>query len=302
MKMTTMRIARSDAVPIAILAAAISAGTAIILVYAPPSRLALALIGVCAYAALTRLGDYDPHLLCDTVQSGETAVATFTLYTAAFFITANPVLLLALVFMALIPYQLFINLVLAPVKKEIALCGGAAQAILAVIAILVITGGERAGIPRAGNVFTGYFSATGVPVALPVVSLAVVLIITLVLRALDPEMMLLSQGTPFSHRPPVMRAGARAGLAISRSLLAAISFLFAGWTCGIGVSVRHLHRGALPDAVMVLSLVCLVQVAIIIEILSGPLPATAAAWSCSYAVFSFYYLRKVHVYDRYQQS
>jgi hypothetical protein len=301
--MTTMRTARSDTVPIALLAAgALSAGSANLLMNAPPSRLALTLIGVCAYAALARLSDYDTHLLCDTVQSGEAAVATLTLYAAALLVTTNPFLLMVLVVMALIPYQLFINLVLAPVKKEIALSGGAVQAILAVIAILIVTGGERAFIPRAGTVFTGYFSEAGVPAALPAASLAVALIIPGVLKTLNPEMMLLSQGSRFSRRPPWARTGARAGLVIARSLLAAISFLFAGWTCGIGISMRHLHRGALPDAVMILALVCLGQFAILIEVLSGPLPAAAASWACSYAVFSLYYYRKVHVYDRYQQS
>ncbi len=301
--MTRMRIARSDAVPIALLAAAaLSAGAANLLINASHSHLALTLIGVCAYAALALLGDYDPYLLCDTIQSGETAVGTLALYAAALFVTADPYFLLAIAVLALVPYQLFMKAVLSPLKKEIALSGIAAQGIFAVIAILIVVSGARTSIPMAGSVFTGYFSAVSVPVALPAASLALAVIIPFVLKTLNPEMRLLSQGAPFSRRPMWTHSVATAGLVIARSLLAAISLLFAGWTCGIGISVRRLYRGALPDLVMVLSLVCLGQIALLIEALSGPLPAMAASWACSYAFFSLYYCRRVHVYDRYQQS
>jgi hypothetical protein len=301
--MTTMRIARPDAVPIAILsAAALSAAAANLLMSVPPLHMALSLVGVCAYAALALLGDYDPHILCDTVQSGEAAVAALALGAAALFITVNPYLILAVIFTVLILYQMFIKAVLAPSKKEIALSGIAAQAILAAIAVLVIIGAVPEGVTLAGPVFTGFFSAAGVPLALPSVSLAAAILIPILFRALNPEMRLLSQGLPFSQRPRRVRAAAAAGLIVARGLLAALSFLFAGWTCCIGISVRRLYRGAMPDAAMVLSMACLGQVALLVGVLSGPLPAAAVSWACSYAVFSLYYSRRVHVYDRYQQS
>ncbi len=302
-KMTTMRIARRDAAPIAILsAAAFSAAAANLMMNVPPSHMAFSLVGVCAYAALALLGDYDPHILCDTVQSGEAAVATLALGAAALFITANPYLLLAAILAVLILYQLFMKAVLAPSKREIALSGMAAQAVLAAMAVLVLTGGLPAGVSLAGPIFTGFFSAGGVPPALPATSLVLTVLIPVLFRALSPEMRLLSQGLPFSQRSRRTRAMAGAGLIIARGLLAAISFIFAGWTCCIGISVRRLYRGALPDAVMVLSMACLGQVALLIGILSGPLSAAAVSWACSYAVFSLYYSRRVHVYDRYQQS
>ncbi|HOT44929.1 MAG TPA: hypothetical protein PLM53_09585 [Spirochaetota bacterium] len=298
-----MRTARTDAVPIAILsAAALSTAAANLLMNVPPLHMALNLVGVCAYAALALLGDYDPHILCDTVQSGETAVATLALGAAALFITVNPYLLLAAIFIVLIMYQLFMKAVLAPAKKEIALAGMAAQAVLAAMAVLVVTGGLPGGASLAGPVLTGFFSAAGVHPALPAVSLAAAILIPLLFRALNPEMRLLSQGLPFSQRPRRARVAASAGLIVARGLLAAISFLFAGLTCCIGISVRRLHRGALPDAAMFLSMACLGQAALLVGALAGPLRAAAVSWACSYAVFSLYYTRRVHVYDRYQQS
>ncbi len=299
----TMRITRTDAVPIVLLAtAAVSVCAVNLLMNAAPAHMVFTLIGIGAYAALVRLGDYDPHLVCDTVQSGEAAVGTFILYVAALFITANPYLLMALTFTALVLYQIFMKGVLAPVKKEIALSGAAAQGILAVIALFIVAGGAPLRIPLAGTVFTGYFSAIEVPAAIPASSLAIAVIIPVILKALNPEMRLLSQGPPFSRGTRRSRAGAAVGLIAARSLLAAVSLLFAGWTCGIGISMRRLHRGALPDPVMVLSLVCLGQIAVLVEILSGPLQAAAASWVISYAIFFLYYSRRVHLYDRYQQS
>ncbi len=298
-----MTIDRSDAVAIAILAAAAaSAGAANFLLHAPPSRIGLPFIGIIAYAALVRIGEVDRHLLCDTVQSGESAVGTMALYAAALFITADPSLLLVITIPALVLYQAFMKAALAPVKKEIALSGTAVQAVLAVIVLFVIIGGPGLRIPSAGSVFTGYFSAVPVPAALAAVCLALSVIIPALLLALNPEMRLLSHGIPFTGGRPLRRAAAAGGLLAARGVLAAISLLFAGWTCAIGVGVRRLHRGALPDPVMVLSLVALVQAALLMEILAGPLPAAAVSWAISYAVFFLYNSRRVHLYDRYQQS
>lgn len=298
-----MRIARSDALPIALLSVAVlSIAAANLLLQAPPLHLALVLTGAIAYAALAYLGDYEPYLLCDTIQSGETSVGTLAICSTALFLTANPYLILAVSVAALVLYQLFMKAVLAPVKKEIALSGMAAQLILAVMAILVFSGRTGISLSMAASVFTGYFSVVEVPAVLPAVSLVLAVIIPLVLKALNPEMRLLSQGSHFSRRPPRVRSTAAAGLVIARGLLAAISLLFAGWTCCIGIGMRRLYRGALPDLVMVLSMVLLGQIALLIEILSGPLPAMAVSWACSYAVFFLYYCRRVHVYDRYQQS
>jgi hypothetical protein len=301
--MTTMRITRADGIPIALLSAAsLSVCAANLLLNVQPFHMAFTLIGVCAYAALARLGDYDPHLLCDTIQSGEAAVGTLALCAVALFVTTEPYLLTALAFLALLTYQVFMKAVLAPVRKEIALSGMAAQSVLAVMAMFVVAGGYRTALPMAGTVFTGYFSALTIPAALPAASLTLAVAIPIVLKALNPELRLLSQGMPFSRVPARSRIGAASGVFIARSLLATMALLFAGWTCGIGISVRRLHRGALPDAVMVLSLVCLGQIALLIDVLSGPLPAAAASWACSYAVFSLYCFRRVHLYDRYQQS
>ncbi len=298
-----MTIDRSDAVPIAILAAAaVSVCAANCLLLGDPSRIGLPFIGIIAYAGLVRIGDVDRHLLCDTIQSGESAAGTMALYAGALFITANPSLLLAMTVAALVLYQAFMKAALAPVKKEIALSGAAVQAVLAVIALFVIIGGPGLRIPSAGSVFTGYFSAIPVPTALAAVCLALTIIIPVLLLALNPEMRLLSHGIPFSGGRPLRRAAAAAGLTAARGILAAISLLFTGWTCAIGVGVRRLHRGTLPDPVMVLSLATLVQAALLVEILAGPLRAAASSWVISYAVFFLYNSRRVHLYDRYQQS
>lgn len=298
-----MTIDRSDAVPIAILAAAaVSACAANLLLHADPARIGLPFIGIIAYAALVRIGDVDRHLLCDTIQSGESAVGTMALYAGALFFTANTSLLLAITVAALILYQAFMKAALAPLRKEIALSGIAVQAVLAVIALFVVIGGPGLRIPSARSVCTGYFSAVPVPAALAAVCLALAVIIPVLLLALTPEMRLLSHGVPFTGGRPLRRTAAAAGLTVARGVLAAISLLFAGWTCAVGVGVRRLHRGALPDPVMAFSLAALVQAAVLVEILAGPLQAAAASWVISYAVFFLYHSRRVHLYDRYQQS
>lgn len=298
----TMRTARSEAILIALLAsAAVSAGAAAVMLRASAVHTVMTLIGVAAYIALVRIADYDPHLQCDTVQSGEAAVGTFALYTAMLFLTTSPPVLMILTFTALFAYQLFMKTALAPAKKEIALGGAAAQGILAVTALFIMTTAGPRPLP-AGSVVTGYFSAADSSLILPAVSLALAAMIPALYHVLGPEMRLLSQGTPFASRPAPVRAAAAAGALIARSILAGISLLFAGWTCGVGISVRRLYRGRHPDLVTVLSLLCVSQMAMLTEIVSGPLPAAAAAWVCSYAAFSQYYCRRIHVYDRYQQA
>ena len=299
-KMTT---GRRDAVSFALLSAvSLALIIANVVLHVQFTIMSLPLIGIIAYCAYVRLGDYDIHIACDYIQTGEAAVGTFALFVALLFFTANPLFLLLLVFIALLAYELYLRAAIAPDKKELAINGAVTQAILMAVVGFIITGGDgfRTGEPRL--ILFGCSPSLSIPSAAPAAALLLAALLFFMAWVFKPELRLFSLGPAFSRSSAPVRAGVSAALITSRSALLAITLFFAGWICGVGISMHRLYTGRQAGAITLLSLICFWQIILIFEKLAGPWHAAALMYIASYAMFALYFKKRVYLYDRYQQS
>jgi len=298
--MTTGKI---DALCIALLTAvSLAVIIANFALHVPFSIMSLPLIGIIAYVAYIRLGDYDVHIGCDYIQSGEAAVGSFALFASLVFISESPCAAILFVFFALLAYELYLRAAIAPDLKELAVNGAAAQAILiAIVGFIVGWGaGLNAGDPRL--VLFGLTPSLGMPFIAPAGALLLAALLFLIARAFHPELRLFSMGPAFSGSGAPVRAGLSGALIAARSALLAVTVFYAGWMCGIGLSIHRSYRGRLTAAVTLLSLMCFWQMITLLDRLAGPWYAAALAYIASYAMFAMYFKKRVYLYDRYQQS
>lgn len=300
--MTAMTSDRSGLVRIAlIVAAALAAFLVNILSDVPLSLVVLPAVGAAAYFALVRLGDYDPHIACDHVQTGEAALGSFVLFVSSAFLAKSPALPI-LVFAAVLIYEFFISAVIAPDKRELAVNGLLTQTILAAALFFIITGGAAAGAAGPDAVLLGYFAVNPRPWPHAAAALAITAVVFSLARALRPELRSWSQGTAFHVGSGMSRTAIAAGLVVTRGILTTIALLFSGWTCGIGISVRRLSPAAHADTVTIVSLLGFQQVIIMIAHLSGTWYAAGCALFFSYALYLIHLTKRTHRYDRNQKS
>jgi hypothetical protein len=299
-KMTT---GKRDAIFIALLSAvSLASIIANIVLHVPFSIMSLPLIGIVAYCAYIRLGDYDIQIICDYIQTGEAAVGSFALFAVLVFISGNPYIALLLVFLALLVYELFLRAAIAPDKKELAINGAAAQAILIVIVGFILAGGATLRINDPRTILFGYFPSLGISFVAPTAALLLAALLFFLTWAFKPELRLFSHGPAFFKSGSPVRTGVSAAVIIARSILLTITIFFAGWICGIGISIHRLYRGRQADAITLLSLICFWQIITLLAKLAGPRYAAALMYAASYALFIPYFNKRVFLYDRYQQS
>lgn len=266
----------------------------------PLPLLVLAPAGAAAYAALVRLGEYDPRIACDHVQSGEAGIGSFVLFVASAFLAWGPALAAA-TFAALLAYVLFISTVISPDSREIAINGALTQAVLAAAVILMLSGSGIAGTAGPDAILLGYFAVNPPPWALVPAALAPAALTLVLAWALRPELGSWSQGPSFYSGSDLSRRLIAAGMTVTRALLTTTAVLFAGWTCGIGISVHRLARGAFSKAITIASLLAFQQAVIAIARLAGPWYAWGCALAVSYALYLFYITKRNHLYDRHQK-
>jgi hypothetical protein len=267
----------------------------------PLAVTALPLAGIASYFTLIKLGAYDRHVACDYIQTGEAAVGSFALFISLSFLAGSGILP-ALVLASLLLYELFINTVIAPDKRELAMNGVLTQAVLAVAVLFFIYTGINARAPGADAFLLGHMAAFPLSPALTIAAPALAIIILCLSWALRPELRSYSQGPAFSAGSWRARKFTAVGLALTRGLLTTATILLAGWTCGIGISVNRIARGASADAVTLASLACFQQVIIMIAKLAGPWYAAAAVIASSYALFIIHLTKRTHLYDRHQKT
>jgi hypothetical protein len=300
--MKKMMMDKSGLITAALLSvAALAAFIINLLSRVPLAVIALPLAGIASYFALIKLGDYDRHVACDYIQTGEAAVGSFALFISWSFLAGSGLLLPALVFASLLLYEIFINTVIAPDKRELAMNGALTQAVLAVAVLFFINAGIHIGAPGADAILLGHMAAFPYSPALTIGATALAIIILGLSRGLRPELRSYSQGPAFSVGSWRARNVMAGGLALARGLLMTATILFAGWTCGIGMSVNRTARGVFADAITLSSLVCFQQVIIMIAKLAGPWHAAAAVIICSYALFIIHLTKRTHLYDRHQK-
>jgi hypothetical protein len=297
------RINKTETLHVILLSAAAIASTAVNLVISPsPFLAAYPLAGTIACFALSRLGDYDRHLLCDYIPTGEAAVGAIALVTALIFIGSSPVILMPAVFLVLLASGLFQEGLVAPRLKEIAASGAAAQAILCLIMayLLAVPSGAGARIPW--NVLTGYFSAAPGNPLLPAAAMVVSLLTLCLVLLFSSELKLHSQGPFFSADSGLPRRLIAAARVTARAVLTSIMVLFSGFLCGPGIGIRGLRSNTLRDLVVLLYLVCFAQIALLVSRYAGPWYAAALSFIISYALFFLNQRKRTHSYDRYQQA
>jgi hypothetical protein len=299
-KMTTDKL---DALWISLLSTvSLALVIANVALHVPFTIMSLPLIGIIAYRACIRLGDYDIHINCDYIPSGEAAVGSFALFAALAFIAARPCVAVLVVFIALLAYELYLRAAIAPDRKELAVNGAAAQAILIVIAGFIITGGAEPGSGDPRLLLFGRTPSLEDALLPPIGALLLAALIFLITWVFKAELLLFSHGPAFSKYGAPARIVISAALIAVRSALLAITIFFAGWMCGIGFSVQRLYRGRLADAVTLLSLICFWQATALLDKVAGPWFALALTYIASYALFALHFKKRVYLYDRHQQS
>jgi hypothetical protein len=293
----------SGAVIIALLSAiAITSIIANFMLHVPFLLMSLPLIGIIAYCAYIRLGDYDARIICDYIQTGEAAVGSFVLFATLVFISENQHIVLLLVFLALLMYEFYLKAAIAPEKKELSINGAVTQTILFIIVAYIMAAGGGLRINRPDAILFGYFPSFGNSFPIPASALFLTALALSLPWAFKQELRLYYLGPPFCEYTGPARAGIATAIIIARSILLTITIFFAGWTCGIGISIRRLYRGRLADAILPLSLVCFWQIIMLLANLAGPWYAAALMFAASYAIFIPYFNKRVYLYDRYQQS
>lgn len=267
---------------------------------APTSFLILTMVGATAYIALARLGDYDQVIPCDHIQSGEAAVGSFVLFVTSVFLTATPILP-ALVFAALLVYQLFLRAVISTDESELAVAGALAQGIIVAAVWFMITGGVPAAARMPEAILLGHQAVLPGPWPLAAAALSVAALVLCLSWALRPELGAWAQGPSFHGGAAGSRACVAAGLAITRALLATIALLFAGWTCGIVISLRKLSRGTRAAPLVFLFLLIFQQAVIMTARMAGVWYAAGCVLLFSYALFLLHIKKRTHRYDRHQK-
>jgi len=299
-KMTT---GKPDAVIIALLSVvSLALIIANVVLHCQFAIMSFPLIGIIAYCAYIRLGDYDIHIISDYIQTGEAALGSFALFSSLLFVSGNPHLALLIAFFALLAYELFLRAAVAPDKKELAIIGATAQAILMAIAGFIISGGV--GLPAGGPrlILFGCSPSLGPSFVFPAGALLLAALLFFLAWAFRPELRLFSLGPAFSKSSAPVSTGLSAALITARAALLAMTIFFAGWMCGAGFSIHRLYRGRHADAVTLLSLICFWQIITLLDRLAGPWHAAALIYIASYAMFLLYLNKRVYLYDRYQQS
>ena len=303
MKKKMMMTDKSDAVIIALLSAiAITSIIANFVLHVPFSLMSLPLIGIIAYCVYIRLGDYDTHIICDYIQTGEAAVGSFVLFATLVFISENQHVVLLLVFLALLAYEFYLKAAIAPEKKELFINGAVAQTTLFIIVAFIMAVGAGLHISKPEAILFGYFPSSGNSFAVPATALFLAVLALSLTWAFKPELRLYYLGPPFCSYKEPARAGITTAIIIARSILLTITIFFAGWMCGIGISIRRLYRGRMADVIPLLSLVCFWQIITLLANLAGPWYAAALLFAASYAIFIPYFKKSIYLYDRYQQS
>jgi hypothetical protein len=303
MKKKMMMTDKSDAVIIALLSViAITSIIANFMLHVPFSLMTLPLIGIIAYCVYIRLGDYDTSVICDYIQTGEAAVGSIVLFATLVFISENQHIVLLLVFLALLIYELYLKAAIAPEKKEQSINGSVTQTILFIIVAFIIAAGAGLRISRPEAILFGYFPSFGNSFAIPASALFLAALAFFLPWAFKQELRLYYLGPPFCEYAGPVRAGIATAIIIARSILLTITIFFAGWTCGIGISIRRLYPSRLADAILLLSLICFWQIITLLANLAGPWYAAALMLAASYAIFIPYFKKRVYLYDRYQQS
>ena len=266
----------------------------------PTSFLILTMMGATAYFALARLGDYDPVIPCDHIQSGEAAVGSFALFAATVFFSAAPALPAA-VFSGLLVYQLFLRAVISTDERELAITGALALGIIAAATWFMITGGAPVAARMPEAILLGHHAVWPAPWPLAAAALAIVVLALCLPWPLRPELGAWAQGPSFHGGSAGSRAGIAAGLAATRGLLATIALLYSGWTCGIGIGMRKLMRDTRAAPLEFLFLLIFQQAVIMTARMAGVWYAACCILIFSYALFLLNIKRRTHRYDRHQK-
>jgi hypothetical protein len=301
-RLNNAAVQKSDLISIAVISAcALAALTCNWIAGVPLLHSALAMIGAFAYWVLTGLDARSHAVPCDYVQTGEAATGSFVLIAAMPFITGDPLLIAGIVLAAMLIFEFYLNVIIAPVSKEYAINGVVVLAIVAICTARVAWVAPRHIIEPGGRVLTGYLTALSPgPIAL-VAALLVSAVIYVIVRLLGPELRSYALGTDFSYRMERTHMAITAGLIAARGILVSITLLFAGWLCGIGISAERLYRGPLPDAFSLLAILAFSQCMLLVAHAAGPFIAAGCAAGASYFLFFLQLHMRVFRYDRHEK-
>ncbi|MBN2158618.1 MAG: hypothetical protein JW807_04425 [Spirochaetes bacterium] len=291
---------KSEVITLSIASAlTLAALTANLLLRVSPLHIVLPLIGAGAYCALVALNELHPRIPCDYIQTGEAAVGALVLLGALMF-SENRIAITGALLTAILLYGAYLSGVLAPDKKEHSINGALAQGAVAVI-IIFLTAGAGRELSSLEPILLGRLPAAWGGSALPAAAAAVVVLLFCIARLAGNKLRMYSHGIPFFAGSRMAWAGIGALMIAARGLLISITILFAGITCGIGVSVNRLYRGRLSAAVNLLAIAGFTQVSVFTAALAGFWYAAGLSFIGSYILFAVYYNKRTHLYDRHQK-
>lgn len=274
--------------------------TANVLLRLPPLLIVLPLVGAAAYGALVLLGRFDSRITCDYIQSGEAAVGSCALFAALTF-SSDRLVVTAALFTALLLYDAYLSATLAPDKKEHSVNGALVMAAAAAVFVFLAANGPGGKIASLAGTLLGRLPAAWNGQAFSAAAIALVMLLSAVIRLAGPELRMYSQGAPFYSGSGAARAGIAIFTIAARTLLVSMAILFAGIACGIGVSLARLYRGSFPVAAATLACACFAEVNVTVAALAGPWHAVALSVVGSYIMFALYYTTRTQLYDRHQK-
>ncbi len=287
--------ARSREISLVFIAAAVLLAASIFFLDTGPVPGALFLTGIAGVCILSELTSLDSHIKADYLQTGEGFWAALLIFITARLITPALPLVLLLTWTGLFIMGIIFRIAYEPGKNQTLFIGilfnGAA---LLGVYYFFRHDPARAG-DLAGTVASGFAGSGPGSLIYAAIAGAIIIIMSLLMIRLRPELSLLSQGSGEFSITGISYPVAVMILLAARSLVLTFVIAFTGWLGGTACYLLYMTGSRVRAFSMTVSLMCLMY---IFHVLFGAGTAAVISVFLSYILYGIYSRLRGGVYDR----